>query len=398
MTYQELRNLFCKHERGNPASHLTAYITFAPESFGPGANYSELERTYAISSNNKAFQPGMGGYSIFGSCLDSKTDPCLRLDSQMAEESGGKTGWIVERCCLVAYLLTGLGECGPLMPQLFYDREAAEAAMLQAFCKAGEFEYDDVRAIFIRDNGEFGDLNASADRNSAEISSDRHGNWAWQIHEVQIYDLLNIVPDDGSLGCHLRQNGHRAQQAPINAATVRHIYTIIHTGVDADRGSFPNPDALGSYSSLAQAQKALRLLVEQEKETRDFHCDEESYQEEYDDTYWEAYENGYAAANFSRFDIVTTQIFVDNAAQQETKEFQAHQKLLLNRSPIALLVQAQVALLESGSIYDDLAMEVADYLAKFHYDGKCPHCGAQLYLSDLPQYGAVCYACQENFF
>ena len=43
-----------------------------------------------------------------------------------------------------------------------------------------------------------------------------------------------------------------------------------------------------------------------EKETRDFHCGSESYCEEYGGDFWEAYEDGYAAANFSRFDILTS--------------------------------------------------------------------------------------------
>lgn len=30
-------------------------------------------------------------------------------------------------------------------------------------------------------------------------------------------------------------------------------------------------------------------------------------------------------------------------------------------------------------------------------DKTCPHCGADLYLSDLPQYDFVCYNCEENF-
>ena len=42
MKYRELYNLFCEHERNSPKHHLTAYITFAPESFAPDANYTKL--------------------------------------------------------------------------------------------------------------------------------------------------------------------------------------------------------------------------------------------------------------------------------------------------------------------------------------------------------------------
>lgn len=80
-----------------------------------------------------------------------------------------------------------------------------------------------------------------------------------------------------------------------------------------------------------------------------------------------------------------------------TPEYEKHRALLLQQSPIGLLVQAQEALREAGAVYEDLASEVAEYLGKFRYGETCPRCGAQLYLSDLPQYGAVCYACQENF-
>lgn len=29
---------------------------------------------------------------------------------------------------------------------------------------------------------------------------------------------------------------------------------------------------------------------------------------------------------------------------------------------------------------------------------KCPKCGEQMFISDLPQYDYVCYNCDENFF
>ena len=54
-----------------------------------------------MSSNNKAFQEGMGGYSIYGSSLDG-TDPCVRLERYMAVEKGGKDGWKIERCYMMS--------------------------------------------------------------------------------------------------------------------------------------------------------------------------------------------------------------------------------------------------------------------------------------------------------
>lgn len=96
MTYNELKNLFREAERNG--QHLVGHIVFTVDTFTEP--YSEFQRTYAISSDNKAFQPNMGGYSIYGSCLDG-SDKCLRMDGLMASEKGGKDGWKIEKCFLV---------------------------------------------------------------------------------------------------------------------------------------------------------------------------------------------------------------------------------------------------------------------------------------------------------
>ncbi len=195
MTYKELRTLLREHENSNPNSHLTAYITFAPESFGSEVAYSEVERTYAISSNNKAFQPNMGGYSIFGSCLDGKTDPCLRLDYQMAEENGGKNGWIVEDCCLIAYLLICTNERNIQQLKLFYAHEVAAETMLREMCKEGNLIYEDAQAVYDRDGGEFQDDEFGFTQNSAWLNAET-GNWDWKICEVHICDVRDIAIKD----------------------------------------------------------------------------------------------------------------------------------------------------------------------------------------------------------
>lgn len=104
MEYKQLKEMLFQHESKNPNSHLTACVTFA--SFGPNVKteYPWSSRTYIISSDNKAFRPGMGGYSIFGKCLDG-TDPYLRLDRLMKDEHGGKDGWVVEDCGIAGYVL-----------------------------------------------------------------------------------------------------------------------------------------------------------------------------------------------------------------------------------------------------------------------------------------------------
>ncbi len=95
VTYSELVSYFKAVENAKTGKHLSGYIVFTEDSFT--APYDERARTYAVSSDNKAFQPSMGGYSIYGSSLDG-TDPCVRLEQYMAVECGGKNGWKIERC------------------------------------------------------------------------------------------------------------------------------------------------------------------------------------------------------------------------------------------------------------------------------------------------------------
>ena len=93
MTFAEMRSRFCEAENEGK-EHLSGYIVFTQDSFDKP--YDERSRTYGVSSNNKAFQAGMGGYSIFGSCLD-RTDPCVRLDGYMF----GENAWKIEKCYMM---------------------------------------------------------------------------------------------------------------------------------------------------------------------------------------------------------------------------------------------------------------------------------------------------------
>ena len=97
MSYNELKKRFREAEEKGK-EHLKGYITFTSDSFTE--LYSEESRTYVVSSNNKAFIPNMGGYSIYGSSLDGK-DLMVRLEQYMAAERGGKDGWKIEKCFLV---------------------------------------------------------------------------------------------------------------------------------------------------------------------------------------------------------------------------------------------------------------------------------------------------------
>ena len=99
MTYAEMTKLFRQHELSNPEKHLLGCIVFTEDSFDK--KYPEESRSYCVSSDNKAFKPNMGGYSIYASSLNG-TDKGVRLDWYMKEENPwAEHGWEVERCYLM---------------------------------------------------------------------------------------------------------------------------------------------------------------------------------------------------------------------------------------------------------------------------------------------------------
>ena len=61
LTYREMADLLSK-ANNNGHKPVCGYIVFTEDSFEK--EYSLESRTYQVSSNNKAFIPGMGGYSI----------------------------------------------------------------------------------------------------------------------------------------------------------------------------------------------------------------------------------------------------------------------------------------------------------------------------------------------
>jgi len=98
MRYAELKQIFRTLKQKSLMEDLTAHIIFTEDSFDE--TYPLLSRTYRFTSDNKAFWPNMGGYSIFGWCLDKTTDQGVRLDWYMAEE-GNKDGWKVQECYIL---------------------------------------------------------------------------------------------------------------------------------------------------------------------------------------------------------------------------------------------------------------------------------------------------------
>lgn len=93
MTWEEMTKAFWEAER--EGRHLDGIVVMTEDSW-PDL-YPLESRAYHVSSDNKAFQPGMGGYSIYGSALDG-SDPLVRLDLYLAAEHGGSKGWKVEYC------------------------------------------------------------------------------------------------------------------------------------------------------------------------------------------------------------------------------------------------------------------------------------------------------------
>lgn len=95
------------------------------------------------------------------------------------------------------------------------------------------------------------------------------------------------------------------------------VYTIVRTGVDVDRGSFPGPAAEGSFFSPLRARKALQRLVCAEKEELDdrYDCEDQ------DEDHWEMYQDGNAAALFVRLEILPSKLTLTPAG--ETGELRA---------------------------------------------------------------------------
>lgn len=90
---RRMREFNRTHDRFN--NSIRGVIVITEGSFSK--QYSLESRSYEVSSNNKAWIDGMGGYSIFASSLDG-SDPCIRLEAYLAEERGGKDGWKVDYC------------------------------------------------------------------------------------------------------------------------------------------------------------------------------------------------------------------------------------------------------------------------------------------------------------
>lgn len=89
------------------------------------------------------------------------------------------------------------------------------------------------------------------------------------------------------------------------------IYSIVHTYVDADHGEFPPPSLEGSFLTLEQAQEEMERLIKEEIEKNNIPLCKKNCRIDSGPDYWEAYEDGYAAACSSRYDIMSSELVLE---------------------------------------------------------------------------------------
>lgn len=94
---------------------------------------------------------------------------------------------------------------------------------------------------------------------------------------------------------------------------------FIHTCADADKGHFPPPAGEGTFSDIGVAREELERLVEEEKATMEIPFSEEEYREDCGDDFWEAYQDGYAAGWFTRYEIIESPLYLDVANEKEAE-------------------------------------------------------------------------------
>lgn len=192
MEYKQLKEIFCQHEREHPDTHLTAYITFLPLDTPNKMANSWENRTYHISSDNKAFQPNKGGYSIFGSSLNRTIGPQTRLDPYISDEYDRKGGLVVEDCCIVGYLLIECSDCSISAPKLFYAYNDALECMLSRLAETGELDAEQIKKDFAATKELFKEDCYRVSRDSAWMA-DSCVDWHWNIQPVCIYGPTKIV-------------------------------------------------------------------------------------------------------------------------------------------------------------------------------------------------------------
>ena len=88
------------------------------------------------------------------------------------------------------------------------------------------------------------------------------------------------------------------------------VYTIIHSVANTANGCFAISTAKGSFLSLAVARKELvkQIAAERKLLPEDYDC------EEYSDDFWMMYQDGFAAAAYSKLEIVPAVLCLERSA------------------------------------------------------------------------------------
>lgn len=161
---------------------VDAFVTFTPGSFLKA--YTQLERTYLFTSNNKAFaSPSCSGYSIFGDCMDGQ-DSGVRLERYMADEKGGKDGWKIENCGIIKYQLLSAHERGMSVVGYYDTLKDANRVMWLKMADAVHCTSEELYA-FINENEPAGECGLGKMSAWANNAGPENSNVDWKI--VPIY-------------------------------------------------------------------------------------------------------------------------------------------------------------------------------------------------------------------
>lgn len=187
MKYKELRDILCA--AASEHKTIEAFVTFSQDSFSE-KTYSQTERTYLFTSNEKAFSANACGYSIFGDCMNG-SEFGVRLEQYMADEKGGRNGWKTENCGIVKYQLMVAYERDLKVIGYFDTAKEANQVMWSEMAKdvgcseEGLYEY-------IEENEPAGECGFGQTSAWANDAGPEDGNVDWKI--VPIYmDGANVV-------------------------------------------------------------------------------------------------------------------------------------------------------------------------------------------------------------
>ena len=88
------------------------------------------------------------------------------------------------------------------------------------------------------------------------------------------------------------------------------IYTILYVSSDAEDGEFIVSKSTGAYLTLDDARKELAKQIEAKKEAipDNYDCEERG------ENFWTMYQDGFAAAAYSKFEIAPTVLNLERSA------------------------------------------------------------------------------------